>query len=69
MNYIHKLQAENKELKRANQQIDYALVGFLQYLQSAKFTGTEGGERKDWISTGEVERFITHLRGELGAKD
>ncbi len=55
MNYIQQLQAENKELKSRLNNIAAELREFKAYLQtSPKFQGTEQGERKDWISTGDV---------------
>lgn len=35
---------------------------FVAFLHSAKFTGSESGERKDWISTGDVTRRLQDLR-------
>ena len=54
MNYIEKLQKENESLKKQVQFFQDALNNFHLFLHSPKFTGEENGERKDWISTGDV---------------
>lgn len=58
MNYIKSLQqqltTEQERITLAEQEIQ----AFRSHLRSPKFTGTENGERKDWISTGDVERRL-----------
>jgi hypothetical protein len=63
MNYINRLEQENKDLKRVLGQINNELSLFLDYLHSPKFTGIESdGGRKDWISTTEVVHKLFELR-------
>ncbi len=69
MNFIKQLQADNKELK---EKISSALVEintFIIFLNSNKFRGTEGGERKDWISTGDVIRQMQEIKQLLPAEN
>lgn len=59
MNYIHQLQAD---LSAQIAVVEYFKADFAKlraWLHSPKFTGDDNGERKDWISTGDV---LTWLR-------
>jgi len=58
MNYIHELERENAALKARLKAKDDAAVAFIVFLHSAKFVGTENGERKDWICTTDVIRWL-----------
>lgn len=66
MNYIHQLR-QNIELR--NSAIAHAqgsINRMMAHLAGDKFTGTDSdGDRKDWISTGDVMRFLQDLRHEL----
>jgi hypothetical protein len=62
MNYINKLQQENKELKEKFSSVLAEINAFIIFLNGPKFTGTEGGERKDWISTGDVIKNLNELK-------
>lgn len=68
MNYIKKLERENEELKDALKAFDKSSALFMSHLMSSKFTGTENGERKDWISTGDVITRLREMRSEAFAK-
>lgn len=66
MNYIHQLRQQvetrNSAIAHANVEINRMMA----HLAGAKFTGTDvDGSRKDWISTGDVVRFLQELRAEL----
>jgi len=58
MNYIHELERENAALKARLKAKDDAAIAFMVFLRSPKFTGEENGERKDWISTGDVVHWL-----------
>lgn len=60
MNYIHQMKRAIACRDAQLKSIDTDVLAFLEFLHSAKFTGEESGERKDWISTGDV---IAWLRG------
>ena len=65
MNFIKSLQQEKAELqnKLANQ--ENALREFLGFLCTAKFSGTDSqGNRKDWISTSDVDLRIREILSE-----
>ena len=55
MNHIKRLQANDLEVRRW-------IERFKQHLTSDKFIGFDGTERKDWISTGDVIRWIDDLQ-------
>lgn len=66
MNYIKKLEAENKALAGKLAEISLDLNSFLRHLQSEKFTGQSfDGHRKDWISTGDVLAVCVALRSKI----
>jgi hypothetical protein len=65
MNYIKQLEADNKALKQTIADADKNVDNFLCFLHGPKFTGTENGERKDWISTGDVIAWLRELRNTL----
>ena len=62
MNHILKLQQENQNLTTQLKELNQDLTMFLQFLNSSKFTGTENGERKDWIATGDVASRLIEMR-------
>lgn len=62
MNYIKQLQADNTNLKKQISAALNEINAFIVFLNSNKFCGTEGGERKDWISTGDVLRQLNEIK-------
>lgn len=63
MNYIKTL--ENICATRADrlEQIAHQIEWMRQHLQSSKFVGVDqDGDRKDWIATSDVLRWIESLR-------
>ncbi len=62
MNYINDLQEQNHAKGRALGHIQRDINSMLAFLDSAKFTGTDNGERKDWISTADLKHFLIELR-------
>lgn len=59
MNYIAKLQEENKELRRILENVESHLLDSKRFLMTEKFTGHDrDGERKDWLSTGDAQRML-----------
>lgn len=63
MNHILKLQQENAELKAKMEEIENWRISFISLLGSEKFRGVESdGQRKDWISTGDVFNQLQNLR-------
>jgi len=61
-NYIQKLQDENKFRLEQIITVQAEINDFIKFLHSPKFFGLENGERKDWISTGDVLNFLIDLR-------
>jgi hypothetical protein len=61
MNYIYELERENAALKARLKAKDDAAVQFLVFLRSSKFVGEENGERKDWICTTDVIRWLIEI--------
>lgn len=50
-------------LRAALDNVDSQVCAFLQFLNGPKFTGVQSdGERKDWISTGDVVHKLVDLR-------
>ena len=63
MNYILKLQEENKILKEKLAQIEIAMSDFQVFLNSEKFVGVDTyGERKDWIGTSDVLHWLRETK-------
>ena len=62
MNYILKLQEENKILKEKLAQIEIAMSDFQVFLNSEKFVGDTYGERKDWIGTSDVLHWLRETK-------
>lgn len=58
MNYIHQLQRDLAAQIAANEEIRRSMRQFVSFLHSVKFTGDENGERRVWISTGDVLAWI-----------
>jgi len=65
MNYIKQLEADNTELKQKISSALSELTAFQVFLSGPKFTGTENGERKNWISTEDVQRQIREIKNLL----
>mgnify|MGYP001574534752 CR=1 FL=1 len=69
MNYIHQLQAELNASIAATEAFKQSLNDFRQLLHSPKFTGMQAdGERKDWISTGDVLAMLWNIENNALAK-
>lgn len=64
MNYIKKLEEENKNLAVKLAKIMLELQDFTAFLQTAeKFKGTESnGARKDWIATTDVINRLQEIK-------
>jgi len=60
MNYIKRLEAENKEAKRRLAKLEAEILEFRAYILTApKFTGVDiDGGRKDWISTSDLNTYL-----------
>jgi hypothetical protein len=68
MNYINRLQSERAENALQAREMESQAQGFLAYLSCAKFSGVDSnGQRKDWISTGEVQNLLISLRNSASA--
>ncbi len=66
MNYIKSLQAENEKLKSAIHKTQSEINAFRLFLVSPKFSGVQtDGSRKDWISTGDLDKRLIEIQGEL----
>ena len=66
MNYIKQLQADNALLHARINATNNAIQDFREHLASPKFVGTETyGERKDWISTSDVNNHLSCIRDAL----
>jgi len=66
MNYITKLKTENAELTEKLAKLETAFTDFSAFLLSPKFQGQESaGERKNWISTDDVQRWISEIKSSL----
>ena len=65
MNYIKELQQRNALLESRIIKTHDALSGFREHLHSPKFSGEEGGERKDWIATADVLTYLSNIRDDL----
>ena len=65
MNYIKQLEVDKKGLQTAANMVDDDIGRILAHLHGPKFTGTENGERKDWIATGDVIAMLRELRNTL----
>lgn len=62
MNYIKNLELEQKAAQAFEQSIAAGIIDFKSCLRSAKFVGVdERGERKDWISVGDVWRWLERI--------
>lgn len=64
-NYIQRLQEEIAALKAQNAATVEAINNQLAFLHSSKFVGEEGGERKDWIATGDIIPVLIEIRNGL----
>lgn len=62
MNYIKNLELEVKAASAFEQQVSAGIVDFKKHLRAGKYTGVdEHGERKDWISVGDVWRWLERI--------
>lgn len=63
MNYIESLRTMNRELTRHHEEVSERIEDMRAHLLSPKFQGEDlDGDRKDWIATADVLRFIEDLR-------
>ena len=63
MNYIESLRTMNRELTARHDEVSERIEHFRQHLLSPKFVGVDvDGDRKDWISTADVLRFLEDLK-------
>jgi hypothetical protein len=61
-NYIKKLQRENEEACRRLKVLEEQCQEFRAFLLTPKFVGVDAdGERKDWISTSDVDAMLQKL--------
>ena len=67
MNYIKQLEERARILGAVRADAEAEIIRFQLFLNGPKFTGTENGERKDWISTTDVFHFLQELRQTLQA--
>lgn len=58
MNYIHQLQADLCGHIAAIESMRQSMRQFQSFLNGPKFTGTDNGERKDWIATADVLHWL-----------
>lgn len=62
MNYIKNLELEAKAASAFEQAVAAAIVDFKSTLRLPKYQGVdEDGERKDWISVGDVWRWLERI--------
>ena len=59
------LAIENNNLKKKISSALHEIDAFRIFLNGPKFTGTDNGERKDWIATGDVLRELNEIRNHL----
>lgn len=62
MHYIQQLRRAVAIREAQLRTMDAQIHQFRAFLHSPKFTGTENGERKDWISTGDVLNWLREAR-------
>lgn len=76
MNYIQRLQAENKELKTKLECVEIEVTVFQKHLIGDKFQGTDTEKhvcprcqwdsyterRKDWIATADVHEWLRRIK-------
>lgn len=62
MNYIQRLEQENERLRQALQSLRNELTYMRIHIDSEKFKTPEGGERRDWISTGDIANWLDNAR-------
>lgn len=65
MNHIQNLSDAVACQVQARRITNTLIADFLRLLNGPKFQGTEGGERKDWIATGDVISRLMELRTAL----
>jgi hypothetical protein len=64
-NHINNLTTSVAELRAVITAVRKDITNFKSYLSGSKFTGSEDGERKDWISTGDVMRWLSDIDSSL----
>lgn len=65
MSYIKSLEAKIALLETQKRNTEREITDFKLFLCSAKFVGEEGGERKDWISTTDVQHKLNEICNQL----
>lgn len=65
MNHILQLQEDKRKLQAKLDEAHTQINAFRAHLHSSKFQGTEGGERKDWISTADVLHRLRDMEGAM----
>lgn len=75
MNFIQRIQAENKTLRKQLANAQQETTEFMTFLRSNKFTGEEPAhwegnvwvevEAKNWINTGDVLNWLKEHRMQL----
>lgn len=69
MNHIHALKMENAGLRAQRDNLLQSFQAFRCFLRSAKFSGEESnGERKDWIATADLFRWMEQAESEAQAE-
>jgi hypothetical protein len=61
-NFIQTLQTNQKAHQENLRDLEREINYFLIHLHSDKFRGTDNGERKDWIATGDVILRMQEMR-------
>lgn len=63
MNYITRLKAENEAHEATRAEVEQMITDFMVHLQLPKFVGADDdGDRKDWISVGDVMDRLSDIR-------
>ena len=64
-NYIATLRAERDELRATILAAQAAIMDFRVHLASDKFRNVEDAERRDWIATADVNRWLAAIAAEF----
>jgi len=67
MNHIHKLQIDLAQAQATIHSYKAQMAQFSAFLCGPKFTGTENGERKDWIATSDVLFALREMQSQAEA--
>ena len=70
MNYIKRLQGENKELKNRMEMAELELQEFRRFLCTSKFEGVDlDGSFKNWINTRDVHNHLNIILDAMDGTD